>query len=232
MFNKHINKNNLHHAYLIEGEKEIIPSLLDFFNSELDIKTNNNPDFYLRIYDSFKIDDARELSPIKNEKPCGNNKKLVVIYANSFLKEAQNSLLKMFEEPIKDVVFCLITRDTKNLLKTFVSRFYIIPKSIEVLDFENKEIINFIEMNYRERINFIKEFLALNKEDKEDSLRVHALKFLDSLELYLYNKNILKIKEREIIFKKIFKTREYLREPSSNYKMLFESLALILPEKI
>src|SRR3989344_2218828 len=127
MILKHLDKNNLHHAYLIEGKREeVLPEILKFVDS-LGIDTNANSDFVNISLDSFKIDDARNLKSFGNEKGFSlekNAKKIFIISANNFLLEAQNSLLKMFEEPIENTHFFLVTPDANALLKTFASRFY------------------------------------------------------------------------------------------------------------
>src|SRR3989344_4999324 len=97
----HLSKNSLHHAYLIEGDREkIVPEILEFLKS-LGIE-KGNPDFFHIELDSFKIDDARNLKSYATEKGFSMDKKVFLISANSFLLEAQNSLLKLFEEPIEN----------------------------------------------------------------------------------------------------------------------------------
>ena len=59
----HLDKNNLHHAYLIEGvREEIVPEVLKFVKI-LGIETEGNPDFFYISTDSIKIEDARNLKP-------------------------------------------------------------------------------------------------------------------------------------------------------------------------
>ena len=93
MFN-HINKNNLHHAYLIEGNKNILEDLFLYFEQELNFKTKSNPDFYFKSYDTFRIDDARELNTIKDEKSFSGNFKIVVILVIRFYVKLKTLCLK------------------------------------------------------------------------------------------------------------------------------------------
>ena len=59
---QHLDKDNLHHAYLIEGaQEEIVPEIFKFIK-DLGIKISGNPDFYHMSFDSFKIDDARDFT--------------------------------------------------------------------------------------------------------------------------------------------------------------------------
>ena len=87
------------------------------FLESLGIKTSGNPDFCHMSFDSFKIDDARDLKSVEYEKGFGVGKKIFLISANNILLEAQNTLLKIFEEPIKNTHFFIITPNTDVLLK-------------------------------------------------------------------------------------------------------------------
>ena len=242
---KHIDKNNLHHAYLIEGIGEkVLPEILEAIE-DLGIKTVGNSDFVHLKADSFKVEDARNLKSFSREKANSGGKKIFVISANNFLLEAQNTLLKMFEEPIENTHFFLIVPDTNALLRTFVSRFYVIkPKE----GIELKEAEEFIKMPLQSRINFIKELVAEIEESEEemvslDSARSKALKFLNAVESVLHNKFINNFSgllhpsdgtfpvqnSLQICLHQIFKVREFLRQPGSSAKNLMESVALIIP---
>src|ERR1700684_4124094 len=108
MILENLDKNNLHHAYLIEGAREeIVPEVLKFCES-LKIKTAGNPDFCQIYIDNFKIDDAFALRAMSSDKGFSsekNAKKIFIICANSFTLDAENVLLKMFEEPIENTHF-------------------------------------------------------------------------------------------------------------------------------
>src|SRR3990167_1357034 len=184
MISKYFDKNNLHHAYLIEGAREeVVPEILEVVG-ELGVKTLGNPDFVQITLDSFKIEDARNLKAFSQEKANTTSRKIFLFRSNNFLLEAQNTLLKMFEEPIENTHFFLIVPDTNALLRTFVSRFYVIkPKE----GIELKEAEEFIKMPLQSRINFIKELVAEIEESEEemvslDSARSKALKFLNAVE--------------------------------------------------
>lgn len=232
-----LDKNNLHHAYLIEGAREeIVPELLKFVES-LGVKTSTNPDFCHISVDSFKIEDARNLKSVEYEKGFSTGKKIFLISANNFLLEAQNTLLKIFEEPIENTHFFLIVPDKNTLLKTLVSRFYLIETKTS-LEKELKEAEKFIKMPLKNRIDFLKESLAESEEEEIiviDSTRSKALKFLNALESVLVSKMPFDKKmsrgifDTQACFAHIFKVREYLNQPGSSAKSLMESVALILP---
>jgi len=227
---EHLDKNNLHHAYLIEGiREEILPELIQFIKS-LGVDTDGNGDFIHISADSFKIEDARNLKSYSAEKGFSDSKKIFVISANSFLLEAQHSLLKMFEEPIENSHFFVVIPDADSLLKTLVSRFYFISTQQDMIEYL-KDAEKFISMPLQERINFLKELLAEDEESEEiailNSSRSKSSKFLNALESVLSKK----IFETGVdCFEHIFKIREFLRQPGSSTKSLMESVALVIPD--
>ncbi len=244
MLSQHLDKKNLHHDYLLEGEKSLIFQGILKFLKEIKIATVNNPDFFHITVDNFKIDDAFNLKAMSVEKNITFAKKIFVVSANNFLLEAQNTLLKMLEEPTEDTHFFFIVPDVNILLPTFVSRFYLI-KSDKAREDKSKEANEFIFMSESERINFIKELLAepedvptesrgsttaqaVGKDISIESARSKSLKFLNSLESALHS-NLQKKKFDSSCFEQIFKVREYLRQPGSSTKSLMESVALSVP---
>ncbi len=242
MIQKHLDKDNLHHAYLIEGDRDKIVSEVLKFVESLGIKINNNPDVIHLSLDSFKINDARNLKSFASEKGISADKKIFIISANSFLLEAQNSLLKVLEEPIESTHFFITTPDINSLLKTFVSRFYFISARqparaggdiAESVD----EAKKFLAMPLKTRLDFIKELLAEIEEDEEESVvlnstRSKAMKFLNSLEESLHKTVMsrMPLDTNTDVFEHIFKVREVLRIPGSSAKTLLESVALVVPD--
>lgn len=220
MIKEHINKENLHHAYLIEGETKIIlPELFEVIG-KLGVKTSGNPDFCHIAIDTFKIEDARSLKSLTSESGITKSKKVFVISTNNLLLEAQNALLKLFEEPIPETHFFLILPNTNILLKTFSSRFYKISASDEP---DEKDAKKFIDMGKAERISFLRELL----EDEENA-RARANKFINELESYLHSTGRLNLAQNIALAEQIFKVREYLHQPGSSAKNLLESIALVL----
>ena len=158
---QHFNKNNLHHAYLIEGKKEINLSLVLEVLSELKINISNNPDFYHLEFDSFKMKDGEFLKSLTSNKSFSNkegSKKIFIISANSFLLEAQNSLLKVFEEPIKNTHFFILTPSVSIFIPTLLSRFYVIREEVDEQNID-KEVDTFLKSSKFQRIEFLKVLL-------------------------------------------------------------------------
>ncbi len=233
-----INKENLHHAYLLVGESDVlVPRVLELLDG-LGVSTVSNPDFFKIETDTFKIDDARRLISLTNEKAfmVGDGvKKVFVISANQFLLEAQNTLLKVFEEPAENVHFFIISPNRQIFVPTLLSRLFVIEST------DAKQELGttgdyFLKLGLMQRIEYIKEMLAEAKEEDEDtsleSPRTVALSFLNNIEATLYKK-FLNNKFSELkVFEHIFQVRHNLRQSGSAPKMLLESVALVIPEKI
>lgn len=229
----HLSKN-LHHAYLLEGERDKLALEVLAFLKTIDFKTSGNPDFAHIVLDTLRAEDARSLKSMMTEKSLTGEKRIFLISVNSFLLDAQNTLLKMFEEPVPHTHIFLIVPDASSLLKTFFSRFYFISALEEAG--EELETKKFLNMPKTERLEFIKEFLV--EEDWEDengeeitptdSVRAKASRFLNSLESRLYD-SLVKDKNMVDIFEHFFKVRQFLRQPGSSVKNLMESVAFILP---
>src|SRR3989338_727926 len=228
---KNIDKNNLHHACLIEGEREeVLPLVINFIESS-GIKTTGNPDFSHIQIDTLRIEDARNIKSLSSEKSVSGGKRVFLITANNFLLEAQNSMLKIFEEPVPGTHFFLVVPDKNILLKTLASRFHVV--SHNGAEKKEKDAEKFIAMPITKRIDFLKELLA-EPEDEEDAMidsaRSKALKFLNDLEETLHKSLVSKSLFDTGVFEHIFKVRKYLRMPGSSAKNLMEYLALTLPK--
>ncbi len=243
MISKHLDKNNLHHAYLIEGSRgDVVSEIFEFLKS-IGIETVGNADVSHISLDSFKIEDARNLKSFGSQKSFSIGKKIFIVSANNFLLEAQNSLLKIFEEPIHNTHFFLIVPDINALLKTFISRFYVISRESDHPEELKKDAEKFISVPLEKRILFIKELLTEAEEGDEEvaieeASRSKAIKFLNTLESILHNKIFIqgvKNNPKEnpatmIPFRQIFTVRQFLRQPGSSVKTLMESVALVIPD--
>ncbi|MFH1402387.1 MAG: hypothetical protein ABIG87_02045 [Patescibacteria group bacterium] len=252
-----LNKKNLHHAYLLVGEKEkVLKELLLFLETEVDFKTKANPDFYLEDFDSFGIDDGRKIKDFQSKKAIRGEKKIIVIRTNFITVEAQNSFLKIFEEPTENTHFFLILSSAETLLPTLKSRLMIIKNIVDEpigidLDVQRPSesplghwmpklsVEVFLTTDIAKRFELIKVFLPKKKGEKAD--RAGAILFLNDLERLLYKnykeggggataspspRNPQKV---VFIFEEIIKCRSYLNDRSPSVKMILEHLSQIIP---
>lgn len=212
---------NLHHAYAIEGNKKaIIQELYDFFENDLKIKTKANPDFYFNDFENFGIDNGRELRDLASRKAVSGGKMIFIIAISAITHEAQNALLKLFEEPAEGAHFFIITQTSEIFLPTLRSRLQILSQGLS-FERENTLAANFAEASMSERLNLLKDIIE--NKDKEKSLE-----FLNNLEATLY-KNKSKShhwKNQDIeVFEMLQKSRGYIRGRAPSVKMILENIA-------
>lgn len=231
MLAKFLDKDNLHHAYLIEGLREmVVPEILTVIKN-LGIEVLNNPDFCQISIDSFKMDDALSLRQMGSERSFTTGKKFFVVSVNSFTLDAQQALLKIFEEPIENTHFFVVVPEVDALIKTLISRFYVIKNLDQNVDLKDAE--KFVAMPKIKRIDFLKELMKDEDDDSigVDGARAKSLRFLNELEIVLYKglRDSNSLLSGADCFKQIFKAREFLRQPGSATKTLMESVALSVP---
>jgi DNA polymerase-3 subunit delta' len=111
------------------------------------------------LTDEFKIEDAKAV--IAQAYISESELKYIVLGANSFNAISQNALLKILEEPPKNVAFIIITPIKSNLLPTIRSRLPIIKGKI-VKDSVDVDL-NLARLNYDEVFNFLKENARVTK---------------------------------------------------------------------
>ena len=246
----------LHHAYLLEGEKEIeFQNLVDFLENEFGFSIVGNPDFWLGDFGGFGVADSREIKDFQSKKPIAGDKKILIIKTDFMTREAQNALLKIFEEPTENTHFFLIMASAETLLPTLKSRLTII-KHLEALPpnqtFGGKaskcSVEKFLEANIAERFELIKVFLpkkknALNSQSGEKKAdKVGAILLLNYLEKNFYqifqagkktataspSPSLPPNPNLENIFPEIIKCRSYLNDRSPSVKMILEHLSQII----
>lgn len=136
----------------LEYARELILSRID---SKL-IKTFFTNDFV--------IDDAHEVT--REAYIAENENKYIIISANTINQYAQNSLLKLLEEPPKNIIFIIVVKSKSILLPTIRSR---LP--IEYIKVEKREVdldIDLKSMSYSDIFNFLKKHKFIEKEELKE----------------------------------------------------------------
>lgn len=220
MFNELKSLN--HHAYFINSFKDSVALLKDFLQNEFNIREKKNPDFFHEVFEIMGIDDSRRIKENHLSKSFDKNgKRIFIIECSGITHEAQNSLLKILEEPNENSHFFLIMPSINILLPTLISRVFIIKNN----NIDNEESIKnaekFLKLSKSEKIDFVDE-IARNISD-EKSTKKDAQEFLNSLELILYKKGI---EENKNALKAIIKARDYMNDRSPSIKQLLEYIAL------
>ncbi len=223
-----------HHAYLVEGT----PTLLYEVERVMRAKGNfmdNSPDVFVQTYEKFGIDDARALCSRASMK-SSSGQALYIVATASMTTEAQQALLKLFEEPQVGDVFVLVIPHG-SVLPTLRSRCLIFKPSIKESEKSDarKSVDDrareFLRLTYEGRSAIVTEIV---KEYKDD--RLVARDFLDALEREVYKKfnpaqTGVQLTTIEAL-SDIALFRGYLSDKSPSIKMIFEHLAAGLPRTI
>ncbi len=198
----------MHHAYLIIGAPTLGEEFLLSFFEDNDIVQEGNPDVYHFKEEVFDIADARALVERSIEKAFGT-KKVFIITSARFTPQAQNALLKTFEEPIAHTHFFILARERELFLPTLLSRMQVVRLNGD--DEVNPKVEKFLSLSLSKRLDFAKKF--------EGSLP----DFLDSLLL------VLKRQDASLdVLKKVFAVRIFASDPAAQARLILEHLALVI----
>ena len=222
----------LHHAYCIEGECDAsFSALAGFLRESLGMETRGNPDVWQRRFDTFGIDESRDLIERQSRKAVSGGKTIFILGIHSITREAQNALLKVFEEPRGDTHFFLCIPNAEVLLPTLRSRMILLsPFSSSPREAILPTLVAgaapeaFLDASVAKRLALVKDL-----SDAKDKSK--AIGFLNMLEAALYKRANLPavISVHVAAFEEIIRAREYLRDTAPSVKMLLEHLALSLP---
>lgn len=139
-------------------------------------------------------------------------KKVFLIAPEKITIEAQNALLKTFEEPIADTHFFLVVRDEHVVIPTLRSRLHLVRLEAEAG--ELKEAQKFLKLSVKDRLAFVKRFV-----DKELNLSA----FLDELLLELRGRD-----DSLSALEQVYKMRLVSDDRGTSPRMILEHLSLVL----
>ena len=153
MFSKMIMTKNIQ----TDAEKEKIERLIDISqHPDIEIINKNN--------ENIKIDEVREIIYSSIESSFNSPKKIFILCGiENLRKESSNALLKILEEPPKNVYFILLSR-TLNIIPTIKSRtikFHLSGMNNEELGV-SKEIYYFFDGNENDILEFKRQKLSLD----------------------------------------------------------------------
>ena len=208
-------KDLSHHAYLFIGAK--VHEIIEFLEHHHGIKSKANPDFSHQTFETFTIDDSRALKELHASKSfSADSKRIFIIEFFNITPEAQNALLKIFEEPHENTHFFLIAPSAHILLPTLRSRLFHVEGEASELD--TTEAKKFLKLSPKDKITYV-DGIAEDVSD-EKATKADVERFLSELETELHAQG-----EYEKL-KAVLKARDYLGDRSSSVKQLLEYVAL------
>jgi DNA polymerase III delta prime subunit len=210
----------LHHAYCLVGDREQVLIELDIFLQKyLKFKTKGSPDFWCGEFNVLKVDDCRKIGESHLSQPVGDQK-MFVIAANSITKDAQNSLLKIFEEPAAHTTFFLVMPSDADLLPTLKSRLIVSKSETSAKNSSSLSAKKFLLVGVGERLNMITKVMKDIKDEK--SVKADVIAFLKELD-----KSMAKKKDHRAVTD-IEKAISYASDESPSLRVILEHLAVTL----
>lgn len=215
-----------HHAYLIEDST----SLFDIYAATLRVSEKfeeGNPDFFSQKYDKFGIEESRELYTRASLKTV-SGRALFIVGISSITTEAQQALLKLFEEPQKGLVFVVLT-PPGLFIPTLKSRFLPFEQGSTLLKSARFDLAQgvseFLAAPYAKRSAMMADMLDA---DEEEDVKEKVRDFLARFEVALAPK----VGESPAVrasLEDIAKFRSYVNDRSPSLKMILEHFAATLP---
>lgn len=142
-------------------ELELLESRLGSFRSVV----------FAHTEESFKIEHAKAV--VAEAYVSESSTKYIIIAAHEITDVAQNSLLKLLEEPPKNIEFIIITPNKSNLLPTVRSRLPILKNTH--LHRKTALDLSLAKLDYKDVFAFLKEHARVKKD--EAKILVEALFF-------------------------------------------------------
>ncbi len=228
---------NLYHSYVIEGDRDaLVEDLRAVLMQRGDIG-RHDPDIFSNIYDAFTIADSAIIKEWHNSKSVSGGKKICIIGARFINHEAQQSLLKILEEPQEGVHFFLIVPNGTILLETIRSRVQTIHISSASVELEQKSLSqsdggrNFLALSVGKRLEQIGAIVESHKDTEgSGGLRYEATQLVNSIESVFYEKfhKDPSNADAQFILEELKNAREYLSVPGCSVKMILEHIALVI----
>jgi hypothetical protein len=201
---------SLHHAYFLVGEARAAEEAVLGFFEEKGLPLKGSSDFFVFKETLLGIDDARKLSEQAIRRAFGE-RKIFFLAPERITLEAQNALLKTFEEPIPNTHFFLVLRDENLVIPTLHSRVHVLRLGNEAS--LRSEAKKFLGGSIKERLAFVKKFV-----DAEKNLS----RFLDELLLEL------KQKGNTDSVGKVYRLRLSSDDRAASPRLILEHLAVSL----
>jgi len=124
---------------------------------------------------------------IKEAYIADNETKYIFLCGDNFRVEAQNSLLKVLEEPPKNIIFIIITLSKNSILPTILSRVQV--KYIKTKKTIEDFTLDVTRLELKDIYSYLKENQRISKSD--------AKNIVESI-LYSINKNNIQLTQKEL----------------------------------
>lgn len=232
----------MHHAYFYAGDTERgAASALAFGERELGLSVGHPGVVTLR-YSLFSVNDARFVSELASRTPSKGDVKLIIVAASRIFHEAQNALLKTFEEPPVGTHLVLVVPSEGDIIATLRSRLLPLPEGKETASSKQQAADTlageFLKAGKAEREKLIAKILDRAKSDDADekqAARADALRFAEGLARAAYAARLVGEgdgAELTSFLSDLDRLIPILHERSAPLKPILEHLSLAVPASL
>lgn len=220
-----INWTSLHHAYILfNSGREAYETLLE------KVKEKSEDYVFCRDYDTFTIDNAREIKYLQQEKSNNGGSRFFVLSCEIITKEAQNALLKVLEEPSEHTYFFIVYRGGGELLPTLLSRVFQIRSAGQEMGDIPIQAKEFLRLGVKDRLDRIKELTGKGKEKEPELDTEKARALLSMIEKVVYEGKRGSDPSLQKIMREIYIAKRFLVGKAPSVKIIFDHLATVLPQ--
>lgn len=202
-----------HHAVLIKRQDITVSEALRFYGDTEDLEV------YILPFSNIGIDEVKQLIYEANLKPQEKDARLLIVDVKSITIEAEQALLKIFEEPPASTRFLIVVSTNIAFIPTLKSRLYEIASKLGEVSLTS--FVSFSEMAIAERFKEISKRI-----DTEDKAWVEEIK--SGLVDYLKNHRLEQLDQRT----DLAIIMNSLNSRGASNKMLLEYLAIKLPLRV
>lgn len=189
-----------------------------------------NPDISILRYGLFSVADARKVAEAVAGVPFAGEHKIVIIAAHRAYHEAQNALLKVFEEPPEGVYLFLILPTLGGLLPTLRSRVQVLAPKGVVTKHPHSEIAEeFLKAGKEKRSALIKRLATGKDEEERREHREEAIALLNGIETMAYA-DFKRGGKTATLLSDIAELRGHLYDRSAPVRMILEHISLVIPK--
>ncbi|MBU2329990.1 hypothetical protein KKG57_00805, partial [Patescibacteria group bacterium] len=210
-----------------------------FCERERGLTRSAGSDITLFDHELLSVEEARRIGTFAAQAPVQGDKKAIIIAAGRLFHEAQNSFLKLFEEPPQGTTLILVVPAYGMLVPTLRSRLMRLEGEVAVEAGVSVLVNEFLNASKTEREKIVTRIVNAAKSEKDTDkqrARLEAIALVHGLTTFFYEaqKN-LQGKEKEdiqILLQELDTFMPILHERSPALKLIFEHLLLVLPEKV
>jgi DNA polymerase III delta prime subunit len=210
----------LFHTTILDGTVENARAWVEEYFAHEGIVRVRNENIDEREYETFSIEDARELKSRAGER--AETPRYFILYTHSITRETQHALLKLLEEPTENVFLILSVPHAHNLLPTVRSR----ARIITLVHNTGKTAV--LAKDIPERLKIVTKLLKSHDKDETSALvRSSATTLIASLITEI--SALPESKQRTIALTDLMHATLMLADRGASVKMILEYIVNTMP---